>query len=153
MLRGLRSPVGGWWLKSIAMEGRELLDAPLDFQRSAHDVVVTFSDRATELAGTVRDADGNPLSDRYVVAFSAHKAAWFPNSRRVAGERPNGDGRYAIRNLPPGDYLVAISEDLEQGEWYDPNVLEQLAAEGTRIVLRENEHKTQDWMVPGAASR
>jgi hypothetical protein len=153
MMRGLRSPVGGWWLKSIAMEGRELLDAPLDLQRSANDVVVTFSDRATELTGTVRDAEGNPLSDRYVVVFSAHKAAWFPNSRRVVGERPNGDGQYAIRNLPPGDYLLAISEDLERDEWYDPKVLDRLAPEAAPIVLRENERKKQDWMVQGAVSR
>lgn len=153
MLRAFRSPVGGWWLKSITMEGRELLDAPLDLQRSANDVIVTFSDRATELTGIVRDGDGNPLSDRYLVVFSTHKAAWFPNSRRVAGERPNGDGQYAIRNLPPGEYFVAISEDLEPNEWYDPKVLEQLAPEAMRIVLRENERKKQDWMVAEPVSR
>jgi hypothetical protein len=153
MLRGFRSPVGGWWLKSITSEGRELLDAPLDLQRSANDVIVTFSDRATELAGTVRDADGNPLSDRYLVVFSTHKAAWFPNSRRVAGERPNGDGQYAIGNLPPDEYFVVISQDLEPNEWYDPKVLEQLAPEATRIVLRENERKKQDWMVPDIVRR
>jgi hypothetical protein len=140
-------------LKSITSEGRELLDAPLDLQRSANDVIVTFSDRATELAGTVRDADGNPLSDRYLVVFSTHKAAWFPNSRRVACERPNGDGQYAIGNLPPDEYFVAISQDLEPNEWYDPKVLEQLAPEATRIVLRENERKKQDWMVLDIARR
>ena len=152
-MHGVRAPVGGWWLKSLTMGGRELLDAPLDLQRSASDVVVTFSDRATELTGTVRDAAGNPLSDRFVVVFGAEKATWFANSRRVAGDRLNAEGRYAIRNLPPGDYFMVVSEDLEQNEWFDPAVLENLAADAIRIVLSENEHKKQDWIVPAAVGR
>lgn len=152
-LQGVRAPIGVWWLKSLTMGGRELLDAPLDLQRSASDVIVTFSDRATELTGTVRDAEGNPLPDRFVVVFGAEKATWFANSRRVAADRLGAEGRYTIRNLPPGDYLIAVSEDLEQNEWFDPAVLENLAGGALRIVLREYEHKQQDWIVPVAVRR
>ncbi len=152
-MQGVRMAIGGWWLKSVTIGGRELLDSLIDLQRGATDVVVTFSDRASELSGTVRDAEGNPLPDRFVVVFGTDSAGWFSNSRRVVGERPNAEGEYVIRNLPPGEYFVAVTEDLEQSEWFDPAMLEQLASGAARIVLNDNEHKQQNWIVPMAVER
>ena len=139
----IRTPIGGWWLKSIVLNGREILDAPLDLRQSSADAVVTVSDRATEITGTVLGAGGTPRSDQFVVIFSRNKAHWFLNSRRVIGIRPDQEGRYRIRNLPPGDYLIALA-DLDQGEWFDPEILDGLAAGATRITLGENEQKKHD---------
>jgi hypothetical protein len=152
-VQGIRTPIAGWWVKSVTMGGRELLDAFVDLQRAASDVVVTFSDRASELSGTVRDAEGNGLSDRVVVVFGTDRASWFSNSRRVVGERPDPEGRYVVRNLPPGEYFIVVTEDLEQNEWFDPAVLETLAPNATRIVLNEHEQKQQDWTLPASAGR
>ena len=76
--------------------------------------------------------------------FATQKSAWFHGSRRVAGIRPAADGRYVIRNLPPGDYLAAASTDLEFNEWFDPQVLQALAPAAVRISLAEYEQKVQD---------
>ena len=37
---------------------------------------------------------------------------------------------YRLRGLPPGDYFVVAVDDVEQGEWFDPSYLEQIAREG-----------------------
>jgi hypothetical protein len=63
-IRGTRSPIGSWWLKSIVVDGRDILDAPLEIQRSTDDAVVTLSDRASELHGMVTDAGGAAVADR-----------------------------------------------------------------------------------------
>jgi hypothetical protein len=141
---GLRAPVGGWWLKSIVIRGREALDAPLELRQPADDAIVTFSDRASALSGIVRDARGDPVADVWVVAFSTHPGSWFHDSRRVAAVKTSADGRYSIRNLPAGEYHLATVFDLEQGEWFDPVLLRQLAAAAMRITIADNEQKTVD---------
>jgi hypothetical protein len=140
---GLRTPVGPWFLKSVVMDGRDILDAPLEFDRPADDLVITFTDRATELSGRVIAADGAPSADSYVIVFSASRDTWFPNSRRVAAVKTRDDGTFSVRNLPPGDYF-ATAADLDPGEWGDPHVLESLSVGAVRLSLTEAERKTQD---------
>lgn len=147
-MQGVRAPLGGWWLKSILINGREVLDAELDLRQSANDAVVTFSDRATELSGRVTDSPGIPTPEHFVIVFAADRTSWFLNSRRIAGVQPDREGRYTIRNLPPGDYLVAATDDVEPNEWYDPSVLERLARSASRITIGEYEMKTYDIRIP-----
>jgi hypothetical protein len=144
---GLRAPVNGWWLKSIGIRGREALDAPLELRQPVDDAIVTFSDRASALSGSVRDARGDPVADAWVVVFSTHPGAWFHDSRRVAAVKANGDGRYAIRNLPAGEYYLALTWDLQQGEWFDSVLLRDLAAAATRITIAADEQKSVDPML------
>src|SRR5690606_15451651 len=75
--RGLRAPIGRWWLKSVQVNGREMLDSELDLRQNSDDAVIVFSDRASALAGTVHEADGSPAAGRHVVVFGAERSAWF----------------------------------------------------------------------------
>ena len=143
-LRGVRSPIGRWWLKSLTMAGKEMLDSELRIEESADEAVITFSDRASELLGVVRNASGQPPSEHHVVVFSTDPGTWFLHSRRVAAVRSSADGRYSIRNLPPGEYFVVLAADLEPNEWFDREVLRTLAASAMRITLGENETRTLD---------
>jgi hypothetical protein len=143
-LRGVRSPIGSWWLKSLTIGGKEALDSELRIEENTVEAVITFSDRASELSGVVRSAGGQPARDRHVVVFSPEPGTWFLHSRRVAAVRPSADGRYSIRNLPAGEYLVAVAGDLEANEWFDRELLRGLAATAMRITLAEYETKTLD---------
>jgi len=69
------------------------------------------------------------------------------NSRRVAGARPNTDGRYVIRNLPPGEYFAIACDDIFPNEWFDHTLLEQLAPNATRLTIGEYENTTHDMTV------
>jgi hypothetical protein len=140
--RGLRSPISGWWIKSIVLDGRDLLDAPLELRHSEN-VIVTMSDRASELSGVVT-AQGAPVPQQFVVVFSSDRAHWFHHSRRVAGALSDASGTYSIRNLPAGEYLVVTSAGISPGEWFDPSLLEQLVPGAVRIELRELEMKKLD---------
>ena len=50
----------------------------------------------------------------------------------------------APKALPPGDYLMAAVTDVEPGEWFDPEFLQQLRAASARVTLNEGDKKTQD---------
>ena len=141
---GIRTPIGVWWLESVIANGVDLLDTEFELREDIKDAVVTFTDRASELSGSVRYAGGAAFRDGVVVVFSADRRNWFFNSRRVAAMQPSQDGRYVVRNLPPGDYLVTVAVGLERNEWFDPEVLASLAQSAQRISIAALELKTHD---------
>jgi uncharacterized protein (DUF2141 family) len=142
--RGIRAPIGPWWLKSMILNGRELLDSELELRESTDEAVITFGDRASELSGYVREPDGSPLADGFVVVFASERRFWFHNSRRVAGVRLSGQGRYVVRNLPAGEYLLAVTGDIDFNEWFDPEALQALSKDAIRLSLQEDEARVQD---------
>ena len=144
---GIRVPMGPWWLKSITVDGREALDTPLVFRTSADNVVVTFAETASELNGRVADATGAAAANCMVVVFPVNSASWFFNSRRIAAVRPDILGRYTIKNLPAGDYLVVARDDLDALQWFNPETLQQLVPAAARIRIGEDQQVTHDIMV------
>jgi hypothetical protein len=147
LVGNIRTPIGAWWLKSLVIGGREALDSPLDLRQSVDDAVATLADRASELSGTVKDAQGNAVTDQFVVVFSTDRSTWFFNSRRVAGVRADAQGRYVIRNLPPGEYRLIAAVDLDPGEWFDPSVLERLLPAAGPLTVTGVETQTRDLVI------
>jgi hypothetical protein len=138
----------GWWLRSVMSDGRDLLDHPFVVGDSdLTDLVVTFSDRHTEITGTLDAAPGVPAPDHFIVALPEDRALWWSGSRRFQSTRPGTDGRYRFVDLPPGDYLLAALTDLDEDTWRTREVLEQLAPAGVPLTLGEGERKVQDLRV------
>jgi hypothetical protein len=142
--QGIRTPVGGWWLKSAIVGGREIFDEPLEFQAGDHNAVLRWSDRASELSGVVRDSGGASVRTAWVVVFSREPRSWFLHSRRVAAVRPSADGRFTIRNLPAGEYLLAATPQVDMNEWFDPEVLRALIPQSTPVAIAEDGRHVQD---------
>jgi len=140
-----------WQLASAMAGGRDSLDFPLVIGPGMNitDAVVTFADRTTELTGTLQDAAGAATSDYSIIVFPSDKQYWQPQSRRIVSVRPGTDGRFTARNLPPGSYMIVAVTDVEPGEWFDPDFLEQLAAAAMRVTLAEGEKKTQNLRIAG----
>jgi hypothetical protein len=129
--------------------GRDLLDGLFEITADMNlsGLVVTITDKRTELSGTLQTAGGAPASDVFVIAYSADRAHWGPAARRVQAVRPDLDGRYAIRDLPAGDYLLAAVLDVDEREWEDPTFLEQLVPGSLPIALAEGDRRIQDLRV------
>ncbi len=142
---------GNWQLRSSVAGGRETLDFPLEIgpNMNVSDAVITFADRTTELGGLLQDAQGVATSDYSIIIFPTDQRYWVPQARRIQSVRPGTDGRYTVRNLPPGDYAIAAVTDVEPGEWFDPAFLQELLAASMRITLNEGDRKTQDIRLAG----
>jgi hypothetical protein len=64
--------------------------------------------------------------------------------------RPDADGRFIVRDLPAGDYLISALTDVEEGQWNDQAFLAELASHAPiTITLGEGEKKVQDIRVGG----
>jgi hypothetical protein len=136
----------GWWMRSMITGDRDLLDRLIDIRPSgpSMNVVVSMSDRHTELSGTLRTQTGQPGVDVFVIAFSTDRAMWGQSARRVRAVRPGADGHFSMVDLPPGDYLLGVVTDIDPEDWQNPALLEQLAPTSVKVTIGEGEKKVQD---------
>src|SRR4029078_5186507 len=89
-------------------------------------VTFTFSDRLTEVNGTITDDRNTPVTDYTVLAFPTDEQFWNAQSRHIMTTRPDQNGKYQLRGLPAGDYYLAAVDPEKQGEWFEPDFLEKL---------------------------
>lgn len=145
---GGMSPVNpAWVLKSATAGGRNIIDDEIEILPDAPPppIEVTFTDRKTELTGTLLDQQGRPVPEFSVIAFGTNSAYWRQGSRWLRPPvRPASDGRFTITGLPPGDYYFAALTRFDPQEWYTPSFLEQVVPGALRITLVEGRPTVQD---------
>ena len=143
---GLTVATPGWVVHSATVEGEDVLDTPLDVggRTAITGMVVTMTDRLTELSGIVVDDKGKPATDQTLVLYPVDEKYRVFQSRRIRTTRAGEDGRYSFRMIPPGDYRLATVLDPEPGSWFDKAVLNDLDSSAVRISLAEGEKKVEN---------
>jgi hypothetical protein len=91
----------------------------------------------TRLRGTLLDDRQEPTRDATVVVFPSAREGWSEGSRSVKTTRPDQQGRWEIKALPPGDYLAIALDFIEDGAWNDPDLLESLRKDAKAVTLPE----------------
>jgi hypothetical protein len=141
----------GWMLKSITVNGQDVTDVPLDIApgQTVTGVQVLLTDRVTEVNGRISDSRNRAMTDATIVVFAADEDKWGFQSRYIRAARPDQDGRFQIRGLPPHDeYLALAVQGLEDGQAGDPEFLATLRQRATTLSLKEGETRTLDLRVP-----
>ena len=135
---GLPSLPHGWAIKSIDLQGRDITDTPIDFSNGEKydDVIITLTNGFPTLTGTTTDRRAAP-TDAMVLIFADDPAKWAEDSRLVRTVRSDKAGAFRLTAMPPGDYLAIALESLLEGDWNDPQFLESLRDDATRLSLRE----------------
>lgn len=105
--------------------------------------MITYTDRAAEIAGTLVDAGGIPVTRYSIVVMTVDKSMWLPNARRIRSTAPATNGSFNIGGLPAGEYAIAAVEDVEALDLADPVFLSQLLTASVKIAVAEGEKKTQ----------
>jgi hypothetical protein len=133
----------GWYLKAVRVDGRDVVDTPIEFKGSEEitNVEIVLTSTAVQISGTVTGSDGKPVKDYSVVVFPEDKALWTPDSRCFSQARPDQDGRFKVIGLPGETYLVAALDYVDSQEWRDPEFLERLSEAATRVSAAEGETK------------
>jgi hypothetical protein len=141
-----------WAIESAVVGGRETLDAPLEVlpDQSVEGLVASFTDRPTELSGTLFDPLGRPAPEYTILVFPVDRALWPTSPRRLVGPiKLASDGRYVVAGLPPGEYYVSAVTDADRSQVTDPTFLEELVAASIKVTLGDHERKTQDLRIGG----
>jgi hypothetical protein len=139
----------GWVLKSVSIGGRDVTDTPLALRggENVGNVDIVFTDKLTEINGTLANEQGTPVPDFTVLAFPTDGSLWRPQGRHIMTARPDQTGKYRIRGLPPGEYYLATVDPSEQGEWFEPSYLEEHRTGAARLTLSEADVKTKDFRI------
>ena len=129
----------GWMLKAVMHDGRDISDAlvALGSGQALSDVQVILTNRVTSVSGRLESDKKTPLRDATVLVFDADATKWYESSRRVRSTRPDQDGQWQIKGLPPGEYLAIALDYVEDGAWNDPEYLEGLMRDSERLTLAE----------------
>lgn len=135
-----------WMLESVMVDGRDVIDQPIEFAPNA-DITgarIVVSDRVTEVSGSVAAADGKSSSrDFTVIVFPDDETRWAAPSRYVRSARPDQQGLFKVRTLPPHDRYLAVAVDyLEQGEESDAELLASLKGRAAAFRLRPGDATT-----------
>jgi protocatechuate 3,4-dioxygenase beta subunit len=159
VLKGVRGQVlfqvvagAAWAVKSVSHEGVDITDTPVDLSGpdGLAGLTIVLTDKLTDVSGPVTDARGQPLKDFLVVVQPAEPKSAAVITRYLRTARPEPDGRFRVRGLPPGDYFATAVDALEQGRQFVPDVLARLRDTARRFSIREGETVTLDLrLTPG----
>jgi hypothetical protein len=125
-------------------DSSDITDTGIDFKEGQQvaGIEIVLTQRATDVSGTVQDSRARPITDFVVVAFSPDSRKWGYMTRHVRTARPNQEGRFSIKGLPPEEYYLIALDYLEAGEEGDPEQLEKWKTNATRVTLADGEPKT-----------
>ena len=139
----------GWSLKSVVVDARDTVDTPIELRsgQKLNNVSVVFTNKQTEIHGTVNNEQSLPVTDFTVLAFPTDPLLWRPLARQIMTTRPDQNGGYRIRGLPPGDYYLVAVDPAEQGEWFEPAFLDQQRTGAARLTLGDGDIKTHDFRI------
>jgi hypothetical protein len=143
-------PGGAWVLAAVLHNGVDVTDTPIDFEpgRRVDGLEVVLTSKISELSGVVTDDRGRPALDASVVVFPRNPDRWIYQSRYLRSARPDQQGRFVFKNLPPRDeYLLVAVRDLEEGRFADPEFLQTVREVASRVSLGEGETKVHDLKV------
>lgn len=83
--------------------------------------------------------------DASVVIFPADRKQWTFQSRYLRTLRPDTNGKYNVKSLPPlDDYLILAGQNLESGQGSDPEFLARVREDTRPFSLNEGETKAFD---------
>jgi hypothetical protein len=141
-------PAGGGQPEHAVVSARvgshDVVDQDIEVTESVTDMDVAFSSRVSQLSGMMSDATGQPAPEYFIIVFPKDEAMWNWHARRIQQTRPTHDGRFVIRGLPAGDYLLSAVTDVDQAEWFDAAFLKSLVPASIPLTLADGEVKTQD---------
>jgi hypothetical protein len=122
----------------------------LDFSSDIDELEIELTQKATMVSGGVADDRGAVVLDATVVVFADDPAKWGQHSRFIESARPDQQGRFTIRGLPPGRYVAIAVGYMEPGEERDPDVLEEWRQRGTVFTLSDGETHAVDLKLSGS---
>jgi hypothetical protein len=128
-----------WVMKEVLHDGRDITDSPFELRsgETRSDVQVIITNKVTSVSGHLADDKAAPITDATIIVFSNDATKWSQGNRFVKAARPDQQGRWQVKGLPPGEFVAVAVDYVEDGEWNDPDYLESIRRLGAKVALDE----------------
>ena len=133
-----------WAMKAILQDGIDVTERVFDMKGgdTLANLQIVITSNVNTVSGVLTDDKGAPTTDGTVIVFANEAEKWTEDSRFVRSSRPDQQGRFQIKGLPPGDYLAVAIDYVEDGMWNDPEYLESIRRYGQKFTLAEAASQT-----------
>jgi Carboxypeptidase regulatory-like domain len=121
------SPPDPYYIESVKLHGRDALGGELTITGSTGPIEILIGDDGGKLEGSVADAGGKPAPGQIMLLRGS-----LPPQTSQSGE----NGRFAISNVPPGDYLAYAFDDSRNVEYAEPEWMRLNAGAGVPVSIQ-----------------
>jgi len=129
-----------FYIKSIHMGDAEALEAGLDLTSGAAGVLeIVLSPNGGQVDGTVTDSKQQPASQVAVVLAPEGRRREQTSFFKFANT--DAQGHFTIKGIAPGDYKLFSWDQLEDGDYRDPEFLKPYENQGEAVAIRESAHE------------
>lgn len=130
-----------YYLKSVREGDDEVKETGIDMSRGAPGpLILTISAKAGQIEGVVLDARQQSFAGATVVLVPNPKLRDRPEAYKdVTSDQY---GRFVLKNLDPGEYKLFAWEDVEQGEYMDPEFLKPAENRGYAVSIHEGSRES-----------
>lgn len=134
----VRLPPGNHYVESIRLRTEELIDRPIEVRSADRldEVEIHVSSEGAQVSGVVEKEEAREVAEgATVLVFAADSDFRGPNSRFTKTTQTDQRGRFALKGLVPGEYLLCAVADHESGLESDLDYLTSLERDSERIDL------------------
>lgn len=139
----------GWVTISAVVGDRSVLDVPFDVEGNPESVVVTLTNRAPRLSGTLQLPEHVFPPSYGVLVFPTDRALRFGTRLRWA--RLDSASGFVLEDMVPGDYIMGAATGLDDPRAIDDSLLDSVATVGTRLSLRIGDKKVVNLKIATAS--
>jgi hypothetical protein len=131
-----------WWPSKVTLNGKDITNVPTDF--SLHEdgqLEVAFTKTPARIAGTVTDADGEPVAAAWIIVNAAEPPLWQHWATTSDVTRADARGRFALPMLPGTYHVTAVSQTTFDSVKAARKAALQFASAGVTVSLNDQDVK------------
>lgn len=133
----------GYYVKSIVTGHEDVLDSGMNLASGAPaPIAITLRPGAGQIDGSVMNGEDKPAPGA-TVALIPNGEKRREQAQSYKNTTTDQYGRFALKNVDPGDYKLFAWEDVETGAYMDPDFVKPIESQGTPITIREDSHENQ----------
>ena len=132
----------GYYLKAVLMADKDVLETGINLTKGpAGPLTVVLSPNAAQVEGVVLNAKQQPAAGVTVVLIPKDEKRR-EQQQYYKSVTTDQYGRYALKNVDPGEYRLFAWEDLEYGAYMDPDFVKPVEDRGQSVSLRESSRES-----------
>jgi hypothetical protein len=127
----------GWTVQRIEINGIDVTDGTVQIAPgTGTNARIIVANTNAPLTGVVM-ADNTAIANIPVLVFATEPTKWTVPSRFVKMTRTDLQGRFSINGLPPSNYLAIASDDVDDDDYLDAEILLRLRNRATPVSVVE----------------
>jgi Carboxypeptidase regulatory-like domain len=139
----------GVYVKSAKLGGVDVLNTGFRFAGEPDRVLeIVLAKNAGSLAGRVEDERKQAVSGVFVILIPNVSTARLYRTDMYKTTSTDADGRFEVKNLPPGDYKIFALEGFEKDAWVDPEFFKPYEDRGLVVKVGEGGVSTLETPLP-----